>query len=364
MGGAERQLFELAVRLDRSRWEPVVVCLSEVAEPFAGRLAARGVAVEVLSRSTHYDPGRAFRLRRLLRDRRIELAHSFLLVANAYVWAATRLGRGIGAGPPYIASSRICLTPRHGWLRLVHRRAFRGATAVIANSARVEVFTRELYELPGDRIRVIHNGIDAVSFRAEAVGARESVRSELGISRDALVVGSLGRLAPQKNLDLFLEMAARLTSGSSGDAPRFVLAGSGPALADLRARAAALGLVDRVIFPGARHDVAGVLSAFDLFVLTSHTEGLPNAVMEAMAAGLPVVATRAGGTDELVVEAVTGHLVEPGDAAGLTDRVESLLRDPAVRLRMGRAGTERIEREFSIERMVDGTAALYEEVLG
>jgi glycosyltransferase involved in cell wall biosynthesis len=127
---------------------------------------------------------------------------------------------------------------------------------------------------------------------------------------------------------------------------------------------AGLGLNDRVVFTGPREDVASVLSALDVFVLTSHTEGLPNAVMEAMAAGLPVVATRAGGTDELVEEAVTGHLVEPGDGPALSEKVAALLRDPDARLRMGQAGLRRIEREFSIERMVERTVALYDEVLG
>jgi glycosyltransferase involved in cell wall biosynthesis len=371
MGGAERQLFELAVRLDRSRWEPVVVCLSEVAEPFAGRLKARGIAVEVLSRSTHYDPGRAFRLWRLLSRQRIDLAHSFLLAANAYVWAATRPGAAIGAGPPYIASSRLVISPASGWLRLVHQRAFRAAAAVIANSMRVGDFTRNLYDLPSGRIRVIHNGIDVASFLAKAGGVRESVRRELGIPREALVVGSLGRLSPQKNLDLFLEMAGRLVSGEAkgaggvaGGGLRFVLAGGGPALEDLRTRVARLGLDDRVVFTGPRQDVAQVLSSFDIFVLTSHTEGLPNAVMEAMAAGLPVVATRAGGTEELVEDAVTGHLVELGDGSALSGKVESLLADPEARLRMGQAGLRRVEREFSIERMVEQTVALYDEVLG
>lgn len=368
MGGAERQLFELAVRLDRSRWEPVVVCLSEVAEPFAGRLRERGIAVEVLSRSTHYDPGRVFRLRRLLGRRRIDLAHSFLLVANAYVWAATRPGVAGGAGPPYIASSRICLSPSRWWLRLVHQRAFRGAAGVIANSTRVEDFTRELYDLPAGRIRVIRNGIDVKPFQAESAGARESVRSEMGIPQEALVVGSLGRLSPQKNLDLFLETAACLarapaTAGAGGGL-WFVVAGGGPALAGLRALAADLGLEDRIVFTGPRRDVARVLSAFDIFVLTSHTEGLPNAVMEAMAAGLPVVATRAGGTDELVEEAVTGHLVEVGDGPALSRKIELLLGDPEARLGMGQAGLRRVEREFSIERMVERTVALYDEVLG
>ena len=363
-GGAERQLYELAVRLDRTRYEPVVVCLSEVGEPFASRLASRGIRVILLQRSRNHDPARLFKLSHVLREERVDLLHSFLLAANAYAWSAALLARASLRRVPLIASSRTCIPPVNRFLRAVHRRAFLGAAVVIANSNRVMEFTRDHYALPAHRIRVIPNGVDLEPFGPEGIGpgARDAIRRELGIPAGARVVGTLGRISPEKNLGLFLRMAKSLSAGEDAGV-LFVIAGGGPLVSALRLQAADLGLSGRVHFLGPRQDVARVLSAFDLFVLTSDTEGLPNAVMEAMAARLPVVATRVGGTVELVEEDKTGFLVDPGDLDRLTARVRALLPDEETRRRMGHEGRRRIEAGFSADLMVRRTVALYDEVL-
>ena len=363
-GGAERQLFELAVRLDRSRYEPVVICLSETGEPFGTRLTSHGVRVLLLARSRNYDPARVFKLSHVLREERIDLLHSFLLAANAYAWSSTLLARVARRRVPLIASSRTCIPPASALRKLIHRRAFLGAAAVVANSNSVMSFTRETYGLPADRIRVIPNGVDLESFGPDTIGedARAGIRRELGIPAAALVVGTLGRVSPEKNLDLFLRMAKTL-SGETDAGTVFVIGGDGPALPSLRLTADRLGLGDRLHFIGSRQDVARVLSGFDLFVLSSDTEGLPNAVMEAMAARLPVVATRAGGTDELVSENETGCLVATGDLDQLTSKVRSLLFDEKTRRRMGGEGRRRMETGYSVDLMVQRTVALYDEVL-
>jgi glycosyltransferase involved in cell wall biosynthesis len=121
-------------------------------------------------------------------------------------------------------------------------------------------------------------------------------------------------------------------------------------------------LEDRLILTGARSDVPQILAALDIFVMTSDTEGLPNAVMEAMASGLPVVATRVGGTPELVAEGETGHLVPPGRREPLLEALRALVADRALRRRMGEAGRIRIAAEFTLQRMVAGTRAVYDSL--
>ena len=191
-----------------------------------------------------------------------------------------------------------------------------------------------------------------------------AARRELGAARQDIVIGTLGRLARQKNIELFLEMAAGLIDSTRGRRLRFVVAGDGPALGGLQAAARERGLTDAVMFAGARQDVARVLRAFDIFVLTSDFEGLPNSVMEAMASARPVVATRAGGTEEVVDDGVSGYLVAPGDAKGLVKHVTLLAGDPGLRRRMGKEGRARIAAEFSVQKMVERTTALYDEIIG
>lgn len=358
-GGAERQLFELATRLDRERFDPLVICLSEVTEPYGPRLKAAGVEVLALPRRGHRDAGRVRSLARLLRERRIDLAHSFLIAANAYLWAATRLA----GGPPYIASSRTCIPPKGRVALWVHRRAFRGAAAVVANARAVAEFTCRLYGLAEDRVMVIPNGVDLRPYDEAAgdSGARAAVRESLGFGAAEVVAALVGRLSPEKRFDLLIA-AAGMARGGDGAAVRFVLVGDGPSRESLRSAIDRAGLGEVVRMAGARDDIARVLSACDLFVQTSDTEGLPNAVMEAMASGLPVVATRAGGTIELVEEGKTGLTVPCGDPAALAAAIGALARDAGLRSGMGERGRAQIAGSYSVERMVEATAALYATV--
>ena len=373
-GGAERQLFELAIRLDRSRLDPLVVCLSEVVDPYAGKLTEAGIDVVVLPRAGHRDFSRVRSLAGILSRHRIDLVHSFLIAANAYTWAATRLaGRR-----PYIASSRTCIPPRGRLGLWVHRRAFRGAQAVIANAKAVMEFTRDLYALPESRFTVIPNGVDLAPFE-EAGRDREArramVRALFGLDdgeamtgvqpgdMSGVVAGVVGRLSPEKNLPLLLEVARRLRAGA-GPSIRFLVIGDGPERGRIEEEIRREDLGRCVILAGPSDDVASTLAACDLFVQTSDTEGLPNAVMEAMAASLPVVATRAGGTEELVEDGRSGWVVPRGDAPALAAAIARLAADEVMRSTFGARGRTRIASEFSVDRMVERTVALYDRVLG
>jgi len=355
-GGAEGQLAALALGLPRSRYEPAVACLSEVDEPHGSRLRASGVRVDVFPRRTHADPARVVGLARLMGRCQADLIHSFLVGANVYAYAASRLaGRS-----RFIASSRTSMEIRGRAARRLHSWVFRHASAVIANSAAVADFTADYYGVARGRIRVVPNGV-----RLEAAGEREmreGLRREMGIPTGILLVGTLGRLSVEKNLPLLLKVAKKIT----GEFPnvRFVIAGDGPARASLEEAIRRDGLTGRVHLAGARADVPAFLSALDLFVLTSDTEGLPNAVMEAMGSALPVVATRVGGTHEVVQEGETGRLAPPGDAEALSRVLADLLGDEGARRRMGEAGRLRIAERFTMERMIENTCRVYDDILG
>jgi glycosyltransferase involved in cell wall biosynthesis len=207
------------------------------------------------------------------------------------------------------------------------------------------------------RIRTIRNGVDLSRFTGvDRTGAREV----LGLGGRGLVVVTIGRLVPVKDHMTLLEALAQLHR--RGTAVTAVIAGDGPLKDQLRQQAAALGLGDAVRFLGHRTDVETVLAAADVFVLSSESEGLSNTILEAMAAGLPVVATSVGGADEIIQDGVTGRLVPSGSPVKMAEALASMLGDPAVRRSMGSAGRARAEAEFSLEGMVQRYQVLYCEL--
>jgi glycosyltransferase involved in cell wall biosynthesis len=203
--------------------------------------------------------------------------------------------------------------------------------------------------------RVIRSGIRTADFtRAKEDSAL--VRQGLGVAPDAPLVGSVMRLAPPKDPNTFLRAAAFVLSRRPDS--RFVVVGDGPQRQQAEALAAELGLGDRMIFTGLRRDVAAILGALDVFVLSSNSEGLPRVIPEAMAAGVAVVASDVGGVSEVVREGITGRLVPPGDAAAMADSVIGLLDDPAGTGLLVRGGQELVG-EFDVEVMQHAIRELY-----
>jgi glycosyltransferase involved in cell wall biosynthesis len=205
----------------------------------------------------------------------------------------------------------------------------------------------------------VHNGLDLEPFLSPCDPAPPRLR--LGVPRDAVVLGQAARFAPQKAHDRLV--AAAVPVLERVPSAWLVLAGDGPLLEPVRRQAAATSVADRIVFPGFEHDVRGFLAALDMFVSSPSSEGLGNAAIEAMAAGLPVVSTRTGGIPEVVVDGETGLLAEPGDAAALTEAMLRLARDPALRRQMGEAGRGRAIDEFAEPGMLARTAEVYREVL-
>jgi len=355
-GGAEGQLAHLARGLAGVGWDPSVACLSEVAEPHATALRASGIPVAIIPRRRGRDLSRVKALATLLESTGADLVHSFLVGANAYAYAASRLaGRR-----RLVVSSRTTMPIRSGVQRKLHAWVFRRASMVIANSERVGDFTVAYYGVSRSRLRVVPNGV-AMGEYAGAGEERAASRGDLGLPPTAVVGGTLGRLSREKNLGLFVETAAALARESPSLA--FLLVGGGPEFEPVRAAVRSLGMEGRILLSGPRADVPRVLAALDYFIMTSDTEGLPNAIMEAMASGLPVVSTRVGGVPELVADGETGLLVAAGDAGAMLDAARRIALDAGLRRAMGEAGRRRIAEGFSVERMVERTRAVYDEVM-
>ena len=207
------------------------------------------------------------------------------------------------------------------------------------------------------RIHVIRNGVQL----PDVCMPREEIRRKLGIGQDNKVVSAVGNLFFQKGLEFFAE-AAKLTWQKHRKA-HFMIVGDGPDRQVLEDRVRSWGLNDNFTFTGFRKDVPDLLRASDVFVLTSLDEGLPNVILEAMAAGIPVVATHVGGVNELVVDKVTGFLVQPKDVRAIADGIARLLNDEDLASKMGQDGAERVRQEFTLEKNVDELERLFEREL-
>jgi len=351
IGGAETALFNLARRVDRGRFgQPVVACLWGNGE--VGRwLADAGIEVIYLHRRKTGLLLSALRVRRLLKSGRFRLLHSFLYHANI-------VGRiaAIGTGVPAISSIRVMEVDRP--LRVaIDRWTHRWAAAETCVSEGVRRWSIER-GLPADKLVVVPNGIDC----SKPIPPAGTIRPELGLSDDAKIALFVGRLHRQKGPDLLLEAAERLCP----QLPKlhFVLAGDGPLGKALALGTERSGISPRFHLLGRRDDVPRLMADADVFVLPSRWEGMPNAVLEAMAAGRPVVAADIGGCGELVVNGTTGKLVAPGNVAQLAEAIAAIVTDTALGERMGTAGRRRVCSEFTIERMVRLNEELYERVLG
>jgi glycosyltransferase involved in cell wall biosynthesis len=294
---------------------------------------------------------------RLARARRIQVIHSHGKGAGLYGRIAARL-----TGAASIHTFHGIHPAGYGglYLRLEHALA-RWSFAVVHVSASQAADARALGLAPAGRTRVIVNGIDAAFVRSAAARAPMS-RATLGLRPDALVLATVARFDAVKRLEVLLR-ALPLLMAPVPEA-QLLIVGDGPERDALHALARTLALGDRVVFAGAIPDAARVLPLVDLYVTASRREGLPTAVLEAMACGLPVLATEAPGHVDAVEREVTGRLVPLDDAPGLAAAAALLLRDPALRARMGQAGRERVEQRFARSRVLAEIAALYREAAG
>lgn len=352
--GAEKQLVLLACRLPPDEFDVHVVALTR-SGPLAKELADHGVRLTVLGKKWKFDPFTFWRLRKLIQGEQPDILHTWLFAANAY--ARLIVGHLMSHRPKIVVSERCVDVWKSGWQLWLDQKLIGRTDRLIGNSHAVAEFYRSI-GYPADIVRVIHNGI---SIPENVTTDREALLAELEIPVGSPVIGFIGRMARQKRgEDIVFAMA--LVAILRPDA-HLLMIGEGPERDKLMKFARDIGIDNLVRFTGHRADAAKFLSVMDVFWLASDFEGLSNSLMEAMAAGVPCIASDIPPNRELVVDGETGFLVRVGDRVGFQQFTDRLLSDAELARRLGDAGRERMRREFNIDSMVDAHAKLYREVV-
>ena len=355
-GGAERSLLALLEGLDRRRWRPTLVYHdSPGVAPMLRAARMLGTELWAVPAMPEGLAGAAGipRFAAALRARGPAVFHAQLnsQASCKFGLVAALLARV----PAVVATEHFFLESRSSFSADVQQRVLGAAVGrYIAVSHYVRRGLHEKFRWPLSKIVVVPNGIDASRLRCEPDAALRAILSREGMRP---VVLTTARLVPAKGLACLLEAARELPE------VQVVIAGDGPQRGELVTRARDLELADRVDFLGHRDDVPQLLACSDIVALPSFNEGFPLAVLEAMAAEKPIVATRVGGTGEAIVDGQSGLLVPPADPAALAASVRRLLDDPAAAAGLAHAARRRVEESFSSTRMVDQVTDVYEELL-
>jgi glycosyltransferase involved in cell wall biosynthesis len=359
VGGTETQAVELAIRLDSARYEVTLGCL-RARGPLLERMAGSAVSVREFYPKGGFDSihgmYQMFRLAIFLRWGGFRIVHTHDLYANLLGIPAAAIARV----PVIISSQRdlahldLYKTRRRVWLRRLQKLS----TAVLTNAGAVRDAVVAENHFPPEKVRVIHNGVDMQKF---AHGSRDRGWLKQGSAQEKWIA-LVGNMHSDVKGHPWL-IAAAGDIAKQFPETRFVLLGDGELRKDFERQVAELGLGGHFLFLGRRDDVPRILACCDIAVLPSKAEGLPNAVLEYLAVGLPTVATRVGGNAEIIQDGKTGLLVPPEDSSALAEAILRLLRDPGFAAILGKDGREYVAAEFSFQKMIEKTDQLYTELL-
>jgi len=354
-GGAEHLLASIVRHLDADRYESVVCCIQERGA-LAAMIEAGGVPVICLDRrGKRFSIGTVLALARLMREQRIDLVHCHLYHANLYGRLAARL-----AGIPAIATVHNTYVRRKWHRSLLNRWLGRGRGLVIAVSAEARSDVIEHDRLGPGRVLLLPNGIDL--SRVDTPLSQAAAKQRLGYATDDFLIGCIGRLEEQKGHANIIRALGLMLQTAPEDLQRrlrLLIVGGGRLRGELERVAAAAG----VRFAGSRSDVAEILRSLDLYVMPSLWEGLSLAMLEAMAAGLPVIISDVGGAAEVLGDGEFGIRVPPGDVAALARAVMALVQDEAERRRLGAAAQRRVREHYDLRERVARLEAVYETLL-
>ena len=355
VGGTETHVLELATRLDRRRFD-ITVCALKSGGRLVPEFARRGVRVLSLEGRGKLDARVLLKLWRLVRQERPEIIHAFLFWANMAARVVGRLGVC-----SHILSSYHDEIVTEGWVvRMVDRLTLRWAQALVCCSQAVRRSVRDHIGGSDRQMVVIPFGVDASKFD----GVKPLKRTVFGLLEQGPIIGTVCRLVePKKGLRVLLEAVSILKQRTPSCDCQVLIVGDGLAREGLEALSRDLGLGGSVVFAGERRDVPRILPILDLFVLPSLYEGFGIAILEAMAAARPVVATTAGGIAEFVDHGRSGLVVEPGNPIALSDAIHTVLGRPDQGREMGLRGLERVRNSFGMESIVGQHERLYEACL-
>jgi glycosyltransferase involved in cell wall biosynthesis len=319
------------------------------------RRAAEGLDLIPLTPRTEMDLSAAWRLSRVIRRLQPDIVHAHDPHGIAMASLALSLGSASGIAAVLVASRRVDFHLKsNSFSRWKHRQV---DCFIAASDAIRQMLISD--GVAAERTTTVHEGID---LRHVLAAPRVNVHEAFWLPHQAPVVGNVAALVPHKGQRHLIE-AAHLVVREIPDA-RFVILGEGELREPLERQVRDHHLEKHVLLPGFRTDVLGCIKGFDLFAMSSVTEGLGTSLLDAMACSRAVVATRAGGIPEIVEDGATGTLVPPRDPAAMAHEIVRLLRDEALRRRMGEAGSARVTARFTVERMVEETAAVYARVAG
>lgn len=347
-GGAENMLINLVRNLDSNRYKSIICLLKD--GWLNSQLQTLGFQTAVVAQEKSYDFNWFSRIKEVLRQNSVDLMHSHEFAMNSYGSILSCL-----TDIPIVATVHGKNYYPAKYRRRIAYFFVSKQARMVAVSLDLKNFLTKKLAIRSEDVLVIHNGIDPENYRE--CDDKDTLRKELDIPIEQPVIGTVGNLYPVKDHKTLLRAAAMITT--SFDGATFLIAGRGQLLEELQREAASLGIEKNIRFLGFRNDIPRLLHAMDVFVLPSISEGLPLSVLEAMAAGRPVVASDVGGIREVITDGVTGFLIPPGAPEKLADKLLTLLHRPHAAASMGLAGRARIQQYFSVQKMVREYAALY-----
>lgn len=355
LGGAEKHVLRLASRLRERGFQTGIATVFQEGD-LAAMVRREGIPFVCLGEKGEWDAGTLVRIFQWMHRTRIDILHTYLFGFHFFAGLSARLLK-----VPVVLSSRreiaLWQKKRHRWLENLGNLT---VDRVVCCSKAAEQWTLKQEIIPQEKVVTIHNGVDLSVFGGRSGASK--IRAEFGIPSGDAVVGTVANFSEEKGYPYLLDACQRIHETQPDT--WFLFVGSGRLQEEVKEKASKISAGRRIIFPGRRSDIPDLLSAMDVFVLPSVIEGFPNVLLEAMAMARPVVATRVGGIPELVDSGRDGVLVPARDGVALADAVTALLSDKDSALRMGERASEKIKRNFSLDRMVDDYEKLYRRLLG
>jgi sugar transferase (PEP-CTERM/EpsH1 system associated) len=357
VGGLETLVVECINRMPADKFRHAIVCITDYTD-FAEKITQPGVEIIALDKPPGPGLGTHLAFWKLMRRLKPAVLHTYNLAALEYCFTAALAGVPVRL---HAVHGRDMSDPdgtnrKHNLLR---RMLIPFIDRYIAVSGDLQRWLKNVVRVPDAKNLLIKNGVDTERF---SPGENASVLAESGCLRpDCFVIGTVGRIQDVKNHDGLVDafILLREMFPSNRDQLRLAIIGDGPLMPAIKEKIARAGIVDAVWLPGSRADIAEILRTFSVFALSSHAEGTPVAVLEAMATGIPVVATRVGGVPEVVIDNVTGTLVPPADPTALATALATYFLQPELKVRHGAAGRDNVERLNSLKAMLASYAELY-----
>lgn len=351
IGGTEQVIRQLIGGLPKSHFVSAIACIDGSVGEIGEQIRGQGVEVFCLARNPGFDLELVKKLREQIQERGIDVVHCHQYTPWVYGLLAAV---GLKARVVFTEHGRFHPDRYRYKAMLLNPLMALMTDSIVAISGATKLSLARYEFIPEKRVKVIYNGIKALDVEP---GAAANLRRELGVAESELVLGTVARLDPVKNQTLMIDAFAVLLEERPNST--LLMVGDGPDRRLLEQKAKGLGIDRKVIFTGFKPEPGKYLAAMDLFLLSSHTEGTSMTLLEAMSLGIPAIATRVGGTPEIIIHGETGLLTEPGRVQSFANAIKQLAADQTLREQLSRESTKTFVRAFSQERMIDSYQGVY-----